>query len=244
MNAKGKVYLVGGGLGNIDYLTVKAHRILQQAEVLIYDALVGEELLTLVPANCLKINVGKRGGNPSTEQTEINDLLLTYCQQGKLVVRLKTGDPFIFGRTSYEISALINAGYEFELIPGISSALAAPLLAGIPLTDTVLSRCFAVLSAHEPENLDWPTLANMETLVILMGGKHLSEIIHQLQEYGRSPHTPIAIIRWAGTSQEQIWTGELYNILIKTASFSLSPCVIIIGEVVKFRSFILGNNDE
>lgn len=196
MTINGKVYLVGAGLGNLAYLTVRALQILGQAEVLIYDALVDEQLLQLVPQSCLKLDVGKRGGKPSTPQAEINKLLVAYYQLGKQVVRLKSGDPFIFGRSAAEIDALLAINCPFEVVPGISSALAAPLLAGIPLTDPVLSRCFAVFTAHEPKKLDWEALARLETLVILMGGKHLSAIVQQLLHYGRSPHTPVAVIKW------------------------------------------------
>jgi uroporphyrin-III C-methyltransferase len=234
----GKVYLVGAGPGDVEYLTVKAYRLLGTAQVLVYDALVDSQLLDCVPADCLKIDVGKRGGKPSTSQTEINDLLVKYCLEGQQVIRLKSGDPFIFGRCLLEIEALKKAGCDFEIIPGISSALAAPLLAGIPLTDNVLSRCFAVCTAHEPETLNWEALASLETLVILMGGKNLSEIIHQLIKYRKSYSTPIAIIRWAGTPNQKIWTGELGNILQQTADLSLSPAVIVIGEVVRLRNYL------
>jgi uroporphyrinogen III methyltransferase/synthase len=234
----GTIYLVGSGPGDIAYLTVRGQQLLTQAEVLIYDALVDAELLQWVPVSCLQLDVGKRGGQPSMPQSDINRLLVQYCQQGKQVVRLKSGDPFIFGRCTSEIQALIAADCPFEVIPGISSALAAPLLAGIPLTDPVLSRCFAVFSAHDPETLDWEALAQMDTLVILMGGKHLSEIIYQLQRHGRSPQTPIAIIRWAGRPHQQIWTGTLTDILEKTAGNSLSPIIITIGEVVRLRDYL------
>jgi uroporphyrin-III C-methyltransferase len=234
----GKVYLVGAGPGDVEYLTVKAYRLLASAEVLVYDALVDSQLLDCVPVDCLKIDVGKRGGKPSTSQNEINDLLVKYCLEKKQVIRLKSGDPLIFGRCILEIAALKNAGCEFEIIPGISSALAAPLLAGIPLTDNLLSRCFAVCTAHEPETLNWEALASLETLVILMGGKNLPEIIHQLIKY-RKPHsTPIAIIRWAGTPSQEVWTGELGNILEQTVGLSLSPAVIVIGEVVRLRDYL------
>jgi uroporphyrin-III C-methyltransferase len=234
----GKVYLVGAGPGDVEYLTVKAYRLLASAQVLVYDALVDSQLLDCVPVDCLKIDVGKRGGKPSTSQNEINDLLVKYCLEKKQVIRLKSGDPLIFGRCILEIAALKNAGCEFEIIPGISSALAAPLLAGIPLTDNLLSRCFAVCTAHEPEALNWEALASLETLVILMGGKNLPEIIHQLIKY-RKPHsTPIAIIRWAGTPSQEVWTGELGNILEQTAGLSLSPAVIVIGEVVRLRDYL------
>ncbi|TAF10661.1 MAG: uroporphyrinogen-III C-methyltransferase [Nostocales cyanobacterium] len=235
---KNKVYLVGAGPGDLAYLTVKAYRLLASAQVLVYDALVDAELLDCVPADCLKLDVGKRGGKPSTPQVEINNLLVKHCLEGKEVVRLKSGDPFIFGRCLAEIQALKAAGCEFEVIPGISSALAAPLLAGIPLTDIVLSRCFAVLTAHEPDALDWEALSRLETLVILMGGKNLGQIVDQLLRYGKSQFTPIAIIRWAGTPSQEIWTGELGNILGQVTGLSLSPAVIVIGEVVNLRKFL------
>ncbi|RCJ18015.1 uroporphyrinogen-III C-methyltransferase [Nostoc minutum NIES-26] len=235
---KGKVYLVGAGPGDVAYLTVKAYNLLGQSQVLVYDALVDDQLLQCVPSDCLKLDVGKRGGKPSTPQTEINKLLVKHCQQGKQVVRLKSGDPFIFGRCTAEIEALKASSCEFEVIPGISSALAAPLLAGIPLTDPVLSRCFAVFTAHEPEALDWEALSRLETLVILMGGQHLPEIVHQLLRYGRSRLTPIAIIRWAGTPNQEIWVAQLSNILEQTTGLSLSPVVIVIGEVVGLRNFL------
>lgn len=235
--AKSKVYLVGAGPGDVDYLTVKAYRLLSEAEVLIYDALVDEQLLELVPNNCLKIHVGKRGGLPSTPQTEINDLLVKYCQQGKLVIRLKSGDPFIFGRCILEIQALKNVGCDFEVVPGISSVTAAPLLAGIPLTDAVMSKCFAVSSAHEPDILDWEALSRLDTLVLLMAGKHLQEIVDQLVKYGRNKSTPVAIIRKAGTSEQQVWIAELSTVVEHVKTVRLSPAVIVIGEVVGLSRF-------
>lgn len=239
---RGKVYLVGAGPGDVAYLTVKAYNLLAAAQVLIYDALVDAQLLQCVPPDCLKLDVGKRGGKPSTTQAEINKLLVKHCQQGKQVVRLKSGDPLIFGRCTSEIEALKASGCDFELVPGISSALAAPLFAGIPLTDPVLSRTFAVFTAHEPEVLDWEALSRLETLVILMGGQHLPEILDQLVRHGRSHLTPIAIIRWAGTPDQQIWIAQLGNILEQTSELSLSPAVIVIGEVVGLRKYLQPEN--
>lgn len=238
MTEHGKVYLVGAGPGDVAYLTVKAQQLLNVAEVLIYDALIDAQLLQLVPPNCLKLEVGKRGGKPSTPQAEINQLLVKHCQAGSQVVRLKSGDPFIFGRSAAEIEALIAANCAFEVVPGISSALAAPELAGIPLTDPVMSRCFAVLTAHEPEQLDWEALTPIPTLVILMGGQQLPAIVYQLLRHGRSPHTPVAIVRWAGTLQQQVWTAPLESIVAQTARISLSPAVIVIGEVVGLRQYL------
>jgi len=238
----GKVYLVGSGPGSIDYLTVRGYQLLTQADVLVYDALIDPALLQLLPEHCSRLDVGKRGGQPSTPQAEINQLLIMYCQRDRQVVRLKSGDPFIFGRCTAEIEALIQAGCEFEVVPGVSSALAAPLLGSIPLTDPVLSRCFAVISAHDPEALSWDSLVNLETLVILMGAKQLPLIVEQLQRQGRSPQNPIAIIRWAGQPQQQIWTGTLSTIVQQTSRQVLSPCVIVIGEVVRLRSYLIAPN--
>ncbi|GAB4227865.1 MAG: uroporphyrinogen-III C-methyltransferase [Elainellaceae cyanobacterium] len=234
----GTVYLVGSGPGSLAFLTMRGYALLRQADVLVYDALVDQDLLQLVPDHCLQLDVGKRGGQPSPSQLEINDLLVEQAQQGRQVVRLKSGDPFIFGRCASEIEALRQAGCAFEVVPGISSALAAPLLADIPLTDPVLSRCFAVVSAHDPDALDWEALSGLDTLVILMGARHLSEIIEELQRHDRSPQTPIAIIRWAGQPQQQIWEGTLETIGQQTSRQSLSPCVMVIGEVVRLRPFL------
>ena len=231
----GIVYLVGAGIGK-KYLTVKGKQLLSIAEVLIYDALVDEELLDLVSADCLKLGVGKRGGKASTPQTKINQLLVAYCVQGKQVVRLKSGDPLIFGRANEEIAALQRANCNFELVPGISSALAAPLLGGIPLTDKDLSRCFVVLSGHQPEQLNWSALTGIDTLVILMGGRTLGTIIENLINYGRSPDEPIAIIRNCGRSQQEIFRGTLTDIVETTTGVSLSPAVIVIGKVVQLNS--------
>ena len=235
----GIVYLVGAGPGRAAYLTVEAQQILQRAEVLIYDALVDDELRSLIPSSCEQLHVGKRGGQPSTPQTAINQLLVTHCQQGKQVVRLKSGDPFIFGRCTAEIEALRQASCDYVVVPGLSSALAAPLLAHIPLTDPVLSRSFTVLSAHEPDALNWEALAQLDTLVILMGTRHLAVIVEQLQDHGRSPRTPIAIIRWASQPQEQIWVGTLESIVQQTSRQTLSPAVMVIGEVVGLRSYLV-----
>ncbi|MGL4883059.1 MAG: uroporphyrinogen-III C-methyltransferase, partial [Waterburya sp.] len=231
--------LVGAGIGKEEYLTIRGKQLLSTAEVLIYDALVDESLLKLVPEDCLKLCVGKRGGQASTPQAKINQLLVAYCLQGKQVVRLKSGDPLIFGRANEEIAALEQANCNCELIPGISSALAAPLLAGIPLTDKDLSRCFVVVSGHQPEQLDWSALAKIDTLVILMGGRFLSLIIKNLIANGRSPEQPVAIIRNCGRSQQEIFWGTLTDIVKSTTGVPLSPAVIVIGDVVK-----LSNQDQ
>jgi len=229
------VYLIGAGLGNRQYLTQQAQILLNQGEVLIYDALVDEGILDLIPSNCLRIHVGKRGGQPSTPQREINRLLVYYAQEYQQVIRLKNGDPFIFGRAREEIEALQKAGCQVEIIPGLSSAITAPLLAGIPLTDKVLSRSFTVLTAHDPDQLDWNALARIDTLVILMGGRNLEIIIEKLIAEGKDSSCPIAIIRSAGTEDQQVWIGTLETIIKITQGIKLSPTVMVIGEVVNFR---------
>ena len=234
----GCVYLVGAGIGSPAFLTLKAKSILAIAEVLLYDSLVDNQLLSIAPSNCLKIAVGKRGGQKSTPQSLINQQLIDYCQQGKQVIRLKGGDPFIFGRSNPEIQALVKANCTFQVIPGISSALAAPLLAGIPLTDRDLSQAFAVCSAHEPTTLDWATLAKLDTLVLLMGTRQLTTIVAELQAHGRSTTEPIAIIRHAGRIEQQIWRGTLADIVDQTANICLSPAVIVVGKVVNLSAMI------
>jgi uroporphyrinogen III methyltransferase / synthase len=232
------VYIVGAGPGDVGYLTIRAQQILTQAEVLIYDALVDRSLLELVPASCVLVDVGKRGGKPSMPQAEIDRVLVAHAQTGLRVVRLKSGDPFIFGRVTSELDALIAANCEYEVVPGLSTALVAPLLAGIPLTDPVLSRGFAVITAHLPDDLDWDALARMPTLVILMGTRTLAEVIAQLLKHDRAANTPIAIIKWAGTAQQQVWVADLAGILTEIGEMELSPAVIVIGQVVRLREYL------
>ncbi len=234
----GKAYIVGSGCGTPDYLTLRAYKLLQQAEVLIYDALVDATIVALVPATCTQCFVGKRGGQPSTNQAEIDQLIVAHCLAGKQVVRLKSGDPFIFGRSTSEIQALKASGCAYEIIPGISSALAAPLFAAIPLTDVVLSRAFTVVSAHEPDQLNWVTLSAIDTLVILMGGSLLADLVDRLLAHDKPAESAIAIIQWAGQPEQRIWTGTLANIVYKTKGETLSPCVMVIGEVVRLREFL------
>ncbi|XTZ11879.1 MAG: uroporphyrinogen-III C-methyltransferase, partial [cyanobacterium endosymbiont of Rhopalodia inflata] len=235
-NRRGKVYIVGAGIGSVAYLTLRGQQLLSSAQVLIYDDLVDSQLLDLAPENCLKLNVGKRGGFPSTNQNTINQLLVTYCFQGKQIVRLKSGDPSIFGRVNSEIKVLTQANCNYELVPGISSVLAAPFLAGIPLTDKQLSCCFTVLTGHQPDSLDWEALAKIDTLVILMAGRTLPQIVSQLQKNGRSFLEPVAIIRQGGSPQQEVWISTLGDIVNQVSGVSLSPAVIVIGEVVSLRN--------
>ncbi len=235
MSKQGKVYLVGAGVGELAYLTLRAKELLSQADVIVYDALVNSDLLSLAPSHSIKIFVGKRGGKISTPQSEINHLLVTHSQQGKIVVRLKSGDPLVFGRAAEEVKALKAANCQFEFVPGISSVLAAPLVAGIPLTDKDASSCFVTLSAHQPEKLNWQALALIDTLVILMGTIALPKIIAYLIEAGRSPQEKIAIIHNCSQPGQSIFLGTLTDIVKKTEGINLSPAVIVIGKVVENR---------
>jgi uroporphyrinogen III methyltransferase/synthase len=231
---KGKVFIVGAGIGGVEFLTVRARDLISTAEVIISDALVDRTLLELAPPQCNCIIAGKRGGQESIKQAEINQMLVEYCLQGKRVVRLKSGDPWIFGRSLPEILALQAANCAWEVVAGISSAIAAPMLAGIPLTEVDSSSCFAVMTGHDLERLPWDAIAQIPTLVILMGTNNLVALLAKLQQ-GKSGDEKIAIIRWCGRPEQQVWTGTLTDIQSKLPEGSLSPSVIIIGEVVKFH---------
>jgi uroporphyrinogen III methyltransferase / synthase len=233
----GKVFIVGAGIASVEYLTIAAYQLLCHADVILYDALADTSLLQLAPQTCLLFAVGKRGGRDSIDQAEINRLLIENCWQGKCVIRLKSGDPWVFGRSVAEMQALHEAGCEFEVVPGISSAIAAPLFAGIPLTDTESSPCFTVITGHDLEILPWSALHQIPTLVILMGTRNLPQILDKLL-IGKMPQTPIALIQWCGRSQQQVWTGTLADMLAKLPDRALSPAIIIVGDVVQYHSWM------
>ena len=235
---KGKVYLLGAGPGVADYLTLQAQRLLASADALVYDALIDTALLQQIPSSCELQHVGKRGGQPSTPQAAINQLLVDLCQSGKQVVRLKSGDPFVFGRASAEIQALKAADCDFEVVPGLSSALVGPLLGDIPLTDPVLSRGFGVFTAHDLNALDWEAIARLQTSVFLMGGRRLRELCDRLITHSKRPETPVAIIRWAAQPRQQVWQGTLLSIAQIVSGQKLSPCIIVVGEVVGLREYL------
>lgn len=236
-NPTGIVYLMGAGPGDVSYLTVQARDILAIAQVLVYDALVDDRLLDLVPADCQTLAVGKRGGQPSTPQAEINQLLVHYGRQQR-VVRLKSGDPFIFGRCMAEIQALQAAGCAFEVVPGLSSALTAPLLAGIPLTDPVLSRSFAVATAHDPDALNWTALAQLDTVVLLMATRSLADIVDRLIHHGRSPKPPSRLSVGPASRSSNYGSVPCKLLFNRRAARVLSPAVVVVGEVVGLRPFI------
>ncbi|MEX1121623.1 MAG: uroporphyrinogen-III C-methyltransferase [Balneolales bacterium] len=235
-NNYGKVYLTGAGPGDPDLITVKGLKTLQKADVVVYDRLAVPELLKEVPAKAELIYVGKKPGKASASQEQINEVLLQKAVEGKTVVRLKGGDPFVYGRGGEEARYLKRHGVSFELIPGISSALSAPMYAGIPLTYRNLSRTFTVITGHlqKPEELDhdWERLAGEETLVVLMGMRNLKHIANQLILHGKAPETPVGIVHKATYIDQQTLTDTLKGVAEKAIDLN-SPSVIVIGEVVK-----------
>lgn len=238
---KGKVYLVGAGPGDPELLTLKGARCLKKAEAVVYDFLANPALLDLAPAAAERIYVGKKGGDHTMGQDDINQLLCDLAAQGKTVVRLKGGDPFVFGRGGEEAGALAAAGMDFEIVPGVTSAIAAPAYAGIPVTDRRCSTEVAFITGHEDPNkknstINWPSLAGLGTLVFLMGVKNLPEICRQLMAHGKPPDTPAATVRWGATPRQQTITGTLATLPDLAVQAGLKPpAVTVVGEVVGLR---------
>lgn len=239
----GKVYLVGAGPGDPGLLTLKGRECLAAAEVVIYDYLANPALLEFAPERCERVYAGKQAGRHALTQDEINHLLVDYGRQGRTVVRLKGGDPFLFGRGGEEAEALRAEGIPYEVVPGVSSALAVPAYAGIPVTQRGLASSLTIATAHEdPEKgesaLDWPALARADTLVLLMGVGALPEIVRRLLDAGKRPATPIALIRWGTRPQQETVTGTLATIEARLAARSRPfgpPAVIVVGEVAALR---------
>jgi uroporphyrin-III C-methyltransferase len=238
---QGTVYLVGAGPGDPGLLTVKARDLLASCDVVIYDYLVNPEILGQVSASTERIYVGKVGGGRQTPQDQINALLVEHALNGKRVVRLKGGDPFLFGRGGEEAEALRTAGVSFEVVPGISSALAVPAYAGIPLTHRGLSSSVAVVTGARRgdgthEHGAFRSLAAADTIVVLMGLSHLREIADDLTAAGRSAETPAAVVRWGTYHGQQTVTGTLRTIASEAERAGMrAPAVIIVGEVVRLR---------
>ncbi|MGJ9458651.1 uroporphyrinogen-III C-methyltransferase [Oceanobacillus sp. CF4.6] len=238
----GKVYLVGAGPGDPDLITVKGMKTIQKADVILYDRLVNEELLSYASDKADLIYCGKSPDHHSLTQDEINFLLCKFANQGKVVTRLKGGDPFIFGRGGEEAELLKKNGIFYEIVPGITSGSAAPAYAGIPLTHRDYSSSVSFVSgvskSGESYEKYWENLAQgSDTLCIYMGVKNLPNICERLIRYGRHPDTPIALIHWGTTEKQQTVTGTLANILNKSHTFK-NPSMIIIGEVVRLRDQI------
>lgn len=238
----GKVYLVGAGPGDPKLLTLRGLECLQRAQVVVYDRLVDPALLLYAPPQAECIYAGKERGHHTLPQEEINALLIDRARQGKLVVRLKGGDPFVFGRGGEEAEALAAAGIPFEVVPGVSSAIAVPAAAGIPVTHRALTSSFTVVSGHEgagsaTPDLDWAALARTGgTLVFLMGVTNLPEIVTQLVTHGRSPQTPVALVRWGTWPEQETLTGTLADITERATAYRFGPpAVIVVGEVVALR---------
>ena len=238
----GKVYLVGAGPGDPDLITVKGSERLKEADVVMYDHLASAKLLKYARQDAEAIYVGKLQGNHAVPQDEINKLMVSKAREGLTVVRLKGGHPFIFGRGGEEAEALSQAKIPFEVIPGISSAIAAPACAGIPLTHRRYTASVAFVTGHEDptkqhSTVDWSRLATgAGTLVILMGVKNLAKIAEKLIAAGRDPKTPVALVRWGTTPQQTTLAGTLDTIVAQAEAAALKPPVaIVVGEVVKLR---------
>ncbi len=235
----GKVYLVGAGPGDPKLLTVRALELLRMAEVVVYDRLVNPVVLAELPPGASRVFVGKDTGHHPIPQEEINRVLVTQARLGHRVVRLKGGDPFVFGRGGEEARALAEAGIPFEIVPGVSSVVAAPAYAGIPLTYRKVSSSFAVITGHESIksslSVDWSGLATaVDTLVVVMGLSNLPHIVAQLLTHGRAPETPIALIRSGTTDEQETVTGTLASICEQAIGLK-PPVLAVIGEVVLLR---------
>ncbi|MFB3922846.1 MAG: uroporphyrinogen-III C-methyltransferase [Terriglobia bacterium] len=236
----GKVYLIGAGPGDPGLLTLKGRAILERADCVVYDFLAAEELLRFCRPNAERIFVGKRGGGPRKPQAEINQLLIAKAHEVGTVARLKGGDPFVFGRGGEEALALVQAGIPFEVVPGVSSGIAAAAYAGIPVTDRELASSVTFLAGHEDPSkaesaIDWKAAtASTGTLVFFMGTRNLSVIASRLVEHGRAPSTPVAVIHWGTRPAQQVVTGTLENIAERAASLR-PPTAIVVGDVVKLR---------
>ena len=239
MTAQGKVYLVGAGPGDPDLITVRGLKCLRQADVVIYDRLISEALLDEAPPEAERIFVGKAPGYHARPQEEINRLLVERARAGQIVVRLKSGDPFVFGRGGEEAAACAAAGVPCEVIPGVTSAIAVPACAGIPVTHRDVASAFAVVTAHRAggqSEPDWSVLARLDTLVVLMGVRRLPQLTAALMAHGRAAHTPVAVIERGTYPDERVLVGTLGDIARRAAEADIHPpATIVVGEVVRLR---------
>ncbi len=239
-----KVYLVGAGPGDPDLITIKGMKSIKIADVILYDRLVNEELLSYAKPDAELVFCGKSPESHILQQERINELLVEYSKAGKVVTRLKGGDPFVFGRGAEEAEVLAQHGIEFEIVPGITSGIAAAAYAGIPVTHREYSSSFAFVAGHrknfEEDNIKWEWLAKgVDTLAIYMGVKNLPFIQKKLVDFGKSKETPVAVINWGTLCKQKTVVGTLENIseIVKLEKIE-NPCMIIVGEVVRMREKI------
>lgn len=243
----GKVYLVGAGPGDPGLMTLKGKSLLECADVVIYDALVSPAILAMINPQAEKINAGKRMGRHSLLQEETTSLLVEKAQDNAIVVRLKGGDPFIFGRGGEEMAELVNAGVAVEVVPGITSGIAAPAYAGIPLTHRLYSSSVTFVTGHEAAGkykptVNWQAIAHgSETIVIYMGIHNLPYIVEQLSTAGLSLETPIALVRWGTRPDQEELIGKLETIVeqVEKTGFG-APAIAVIGQVVNMHSILSG----
>jgi uroporphyrinogen III methyltransferase/synthase len=237
----GRVVLVGAGPGDPDLISVRGAEVLRRADVVLYDSLVARELLDLAPPEAERIDVGKRSHEAVTgSQQDIDALLVSRAREGKLVVRLKGGDPFVFGRGGEEASACHAAGIPFAVVPGITAALAAPAFAGIPVTDRRHAASFAVVTGHRDPGRPWTSIRfdqiEADTLVVLMGMKNLEKIVEGILGSGRAATTPAAVVMEGGTPRQRVVVAPLDEIAARARAAGLAaPAVIVVGEVVRLR---------
>ena len=241
---KGKVYIIGAGPGDPGLFTIKGLRCLKEADVIIYDYLVSEEIIHQAKESARLIYAGKKGGEHTLSQDEINRLLLEEATQGNVVARVKGGDPFIFGRGGEEAEILAQAGIPFEIVPGVTSAAAVPAYAGIPLTHRGYASTVAFVTGHEDatkeeSDIDWKCLAGIGTVVFLMGVKNLGRITANLMVHGKHADTPAALIRWGTTENQETLTGTISDIAGKAEEKHFSPpAILVVGGVVDLRSVL------
>ncbi len=243
----GVVYLVGAGPGDPELLTLRGAELLRTADVVVYDALASAELLEWVPPTAERINVGKRGHDaPTRDQSEINALLVALARTGRRVVRLKGGDPFVFGRGGEEMSALFAAGISCEVVPGVSSAIGALAYAGIPITDRRCAASFAVVTGHKDpteaaRHTRWEALARaVDTLVVLMGLAQLEKLVERLLAGGRDPATPSAAVMWGTLPYQRVVVAPLAELPARVRAAELkAPVAVVVGDVVSLRESLL-----
>jgi uroporphyrin-III C-methyltransferase len=240
---KGKVFICGAGPGDPKLITLRAMELLKTCDVILYDRLVGKEIVDQIPAGTEKVYVGRAAGDPTTHQDRTNELMVKYAKKGKNVLRLKGGDPFIFGRGAEEAEYLIRRGIKFEIVPGITSAIASPAYAGVPLTHRRYSSSVAIVTGHEDAEKDelavrWDRLASaVDTIVVLMGIGQLDQISRDLAKAGMKKSTRVAIIASGTTDRQRVVRGTLGTITGAARKADIKPpAVIVIGRVAGLDS--------